>query len=70
MMNGAPEEQAESGAEQQEDELLGELEQHLQGAEQVLQKLRAVQGKERGDASGGAKIDDDSTGSPSAQGMP
>ena len=63
---GAP----ESGEEQEEDELLQELEHSLQQAEQVLQKLRAVQQKEKVDGEGGAKIDDDSTGSPSMQGMP
>lgn len=72
MMKGA---QAPAGGngfdaeQQQEDELIEELAQHLDAATATMAKLRAVQQKEEG--SGGAKIDDDSsTGSPSMQGMP
>ena len=66
-MTGAP----DAGAEQAEDDLLQELQTTLDKADAVLLKLRGVQTKEKGDAEGGAKIDDDSsTGSPSMQGMP
>jgi hypothetical protein len=62
---------AASGEEQEEDQLLDEVQRALDQANEGLMKLRAVQQKEKGDGTGGDKINDDSaaTGSPSMQGM-
>ena len=70
MMKGGEAQAPDTGSEMQEDQILDEVQHSLDQANEGLMKLRAVQQKEKGDGAGGDKIEDDSTGSPSMQGMP
>lgn len=69
MMKGGEAQAPDTGEEAQEDQILDEVQRSLDQANEGLTKLRAVQQKEKGDGMGGDKIEDDSTGSPSMQGM-